>query len=83
MAHKALAYPLPPGSMVDGAASIHPDFAGMEIRDVFAGQAMAAILSVPDSSLSRIPDIHMVEAIADVARLSYRIADAMMRERER
>ena len=51
------------------------EFNGMSLRDYFAAKAMQALISSPNTD-------HSVEfsAVADVA---YRVADAMLAEREK
>lgn len=53
--------------------AIHPEFAGMELRDWFAGQALALLPHSGETSLA--PD--------EWASDAYRIADALMVEREK
>ncbi len=51
---------------------LHTEGRGMNLRDWFAGQALAGILSNPESS-----ECH----IAATAETAYRLADAMLKER--
>jgi hypothetical protein len=60
----------------------HSDFQGMTIRDVFAGQAMQSIIAQAVAQLGG-SVLENDDAIVEAVRLSYRVADAMMIERER
>jgi hypothetical protein len=53
--------------------SSKPDEQGMDLRDYFAGLAMAYWLSLPISS----------EQLSMAASEAYKVADAMMKEREK
>lgn len=55
-----------------GNESYHPDY-GMSLRDYFAGQALAGLLSVPNIA-------HLTES--KVARMAYDQADAMLEVRK-
>jgi hypothetical protein len=57
------------------SAAIDPNFGGMDLRDWFAGQALASMLSNPQNIDKTTPPL--------AAKLSYDFADAMMAERER
>lgn len=67
------------------SAAIDPAFGGMELRDWFAGQAMAGWLaSIPADTCHPASNDATDDAdSAAIAELSYIMADAMMFERER
>lgn len=56
-------------------ASLHDDFAGMDLRDYFAGQAMIAILP---HVIGRRPNQSQLD---ELAKISYEVADAMVKRR--
>lgn len=67
------------------AFPVHPNCttdrdAGMTLRDYFAAKAMAALLSNSDQMSKLNGDITIVDR--QVCATSYRIADAMLKQRE-
>ena len=76
-----LAFPQPITKALDGSITSafehHPGFAGMELRDWFAGLALQGMLSTKRGEF--VPLIEQKE----LASCSYSIADAMMAAREK
>ena len=66
------AFPAQPIYKFPDGAVVSLDQGGMTLRDYFAGQALAAM---PDVILTGEPD-------SVVAKVSYKLADAMLAERE-
>lgn len=60
-----------------GQAFPRPHYAGMSLRDWFAGQALAGMSNYP------IGMIDYAEAVDSVVEVSYRIADAMLAARNK
>lgn len=59
-----------------GDGTLYPEL-GMSLRDYFAGQALAGLLSSGPSSFSRF------EGRGDIASATYLMADAMLAERNK
>lgn len=55
---------------------------GMTLRDWFAGQA-STVLPQTMSQGSQMQNLDVEEQVGVIARLSYRVADAMIAEREK
>lgn len=67
----------------NGSIAVYAD-SGMSIRDYFAAKAMAAIQATPEHVLeSDGSDGPSPLTDADIARLAYQMADAMLKERDK
>ncbi len=64
------AFPLPDNKFLQS---------GMTLRDYFAGQTLAGLMS----ELGKMPPSEMFDAMNSLAKWSYVAADAMLKEREK
>jgi hypothetical protein len=70
--------PAYPGLVKDGKTGLVHNLPGMSLRDYFAGQVLASIMA------QTIIDMSMMGTLCNKASLlSYRIADAMLLERQK
>jgi hypothetical protein len=73
------AFPVPAGHIDANGNAFYPEY-GMTLRGYFAGQALVGLLASTAHPESSGPDEHTRD---QWARMAHRLADAMLKEREK